>query len=86
MSTVDTGDVQGGFFQTNETKYFTLINLEAVGFANHGYDVVQDNSASQVTSQTPLATIMSTADTGDAQGGFLIILFYFCKIKQSTVH
>jgi len=85
MSTVDTGDVQGGFliilfhFLNNETKYCTLINLEAAGFSGHGHDVVQNNSASQMSSQTLLAFVMSTADTSDVHGGFLITMFYFLK-------
>jgi len=44
--------------------------LKVIGFANHGHDAVQNNSASQVSPQTPLATIMSTAETGYVYGGF----------------
>jgi len=36
--------------------------------ADHGHNVVQDNSAFQMSSQTPLATIMRTVDTGEYRG------------------
>jgi len=42
--------------------------LEVLGFEDHGHDVVQNNSASQMSSQTPLAAVMSTVDTGEYGG------------------
>ena len=41
------------------------MNFVQLGFADEGNKVVQGNSASQLTSQTPLATAMSTVDTGE---------------------
>ena len=42
--------------------------MDLIGFAKTGQNVVQDSSATQVSSQTPIATIMSTSEAGEIEG------------------
>ena len=54
------------------------MNSKLIGFTKTGHNVVQDSSATQVSSQTPIATIMSTSEAGKIEGGcFGIIVSYF---------
>jgi len=54
------------------------MNLKLIGFTKTGHNVVQDSSATQVSSQTPIATIMSTNEAGEIECGcFRSIVSYF---------
>ena len=44
------------------------MNLKLIGFTKTGHNVVQDSSATQVSSQTPIATILSTSEAGKIEG------------------
>jgi len=59
------------------------MNIKSLDFANAGYSGTQDSSATQVSSQTPIASIMSTGEAGKIEGGcFRSIVSYFenyCK-------
>jgi len=44
------------------------MNIKTLGFANAGHSGTQDSSATQVSSQTPIATIMSTEEAGEVEG------------------
>jgi len=57
------------------------MNLKLIGFTKTGHNVVQDSSATQVNSQTPLATIMSTSEAGKIEGGCFGSIVSFLKIK-----
>jgi len=41
--------------------------MDLTGFAKTGHNVVQNSSATQVSSQTPLATITSTGEAGEIE-------------------
>ena len=58
---------------------------EVLGLGDDGHGVVQNSSTSQLTSQIPLATVMSTVGIDDIKGGFFdeIVLFFE---KVSKVH
>jgi len=43
------------------------MNLKLIGFTKTGHNVVQDSSASQVSSQTPIETITSTGEAGEIE-------------------
>jgi len=45
------------------------MNLKLIGFTKTGHNVDQDSSATQVSSQTPIATILSTSEAGEMEGG-----------------
>jgi len=57
--------------------------MDLIGFAKTVQNGTQDSSASQASSQTPIATIMSTNEAGNIEGGcFRSIVSYFenyCK-------
>ena len=54
------------------------MNLKLIGFTKTGHNVVQDSSATQVSSQTSIATIVSTSEAGKIEGGcFGSIVSYF---------
>ena len=61
----------------------SVINIKSLGFENVGHSGTQDSSATQASSQTPLASIMSTGEAGMIVGGcFRSIVSYFenyCK-------
>jgi len=56
------------------------MNLKLIGFTKTGHNVVQDSSATQVSSQTPLATIMSTNEAGKIEGGCFCSIVSFLKM------
>ena len=62
------------------------MNLKLIGFTKTGYNVVQDSSATQVNSQTPTATIMSTSEAGKIEGGCFGSIVSFLKIKKSSLN
>jgi len=57
--------------------------LILICFDETEHNMAQDSSATQLSSQTPLATIMSTNEAGEIEGGcFRSIVSYFenyCK-------
>jgi len=56
------------------------MNLKLIGFTKTGHNVVEDSSATQVSSQTPIATIMSTNEAGNIEGGCFCSIVSFLKI------
>jgi len=57
--------------------------MDLIGFAKTGQNVVQDSSATQVSSQTPIATIMSTSEADKIEGGcFRSIVSYFENYRE----
>jgi len=46
------------------------MNLKLIGFTKTGHNVVEDSSATQVNSQTPIATILSTGEAGKIEGEY----------------
>jgi len=58
------------------------MNLKLIGFTKTGHNVVQDSSATQVSSRTPLPTILSTGEAGKIKGECLAALFHFLKINK----
>ena len=87
MSTSEAGKIKGGCFGSIvsffENLTSSLINIKSLGFANAGHSGTQDSSATQASSQTPLASIMSTGESGKIEWGcFRSIVSYFenyCK-------
>jgi len=61
------------------------MNLKLIGFTKTGHNVVQDSSATQVSSQTPLAMITSTSEAGEIEGGCFGSIVSFLKVKQSSL-
>jgi len=57
-----------------------------IGFANAGQNVVQDSSATQVSSQTPIATILRTSEAGKMEGGCFRSIVSLLKVKQSSLN
>jgi len=53
--------------------------LEVLVLADHGHGVVRNDSVSQMSSQTPLATVMSTVDTGEVKSLCFDNIFLFLK-------
>jgi len=54
------------------------MNINLIGFAKTGHTGIQDSSATQVSSQTSLATILSTNEAGKIKGGcFTSIVSFF---------
>ena len=54
------------------------MNINLISFAKTGHNGIQDISATQTSSQTPLATIMSTSEAGKIKGGcFNSIVSFF---------
>jgi len=54
------------------------MNINLLGFAKTGHTGTQDISAIQTSSQTPLATIMSTSEAGEIDSGcFCSIVSFF---------
>ena len=54
------------------------MNINLLGFAKTGHTGIQDSSATQMSSQTPLTTIMSTSEAGKIKGGcFTSIVSFF---------
>jgi len=58
----------------------SLINLKLIGFTKTGHNVAQDSSTTQESSQTPLATIMSTNEAGNIEAGCFRSIVSFLKI------
>jgi len=56
------------------------VNLKLTGFTKTGHNAVQDSCATQVSSQTPIATIMSTSEAAEIKNECLVALFHFLKI------
>jgi len=56
------------------------MNSKSIGFMKTGHNVVQDSSATQMSSQTPLTTIMSTNEAGNIEGGCFRSSVSFLKI------
>ena len=46
----------------------SIINIKSLGFPNAGHSGTQDSSATQASSQKPLASIMSTGEAGKIEG------------------
>jgi len=61
------------------------MNLKLISFTKTGHNVVQDSSATQVSSQTPIATILSTSEAGKIEGGCFRSTVSFLKVKQSSL-
>jgi len=59
--------------------------MDLTGFAKTGHNVVQDSSANQVSSQTPIAKITSTGEAGEIEGGCFRSIVSFLKVKQSSL-
>jgi len=54
------------------------MNINLLGFAKTGHTGIQDISATKTSSQTPLATTMSTSEAGKVEGGcFASIVSFF---------
>jgi len=88
-STGEAGEIEGGCFCSNVSfmKIYksTLMNSKSLGFTKTGHNVVQDSPATQVSSQTPIATIMSTSEAGKIEGGCVCSIVSFLKVKQSSL-
>jgi len=54
--------------------------MDLIGFAKTGQNVAHDSSATQVSSQTPIATILRTSEAGEIKNECLAPLFHFLKI------
>jgi len=53
--------------------------MDLIGFAKTGQNGTQDSSATQVSSETPLATILSTSEAGKMEGGCFGSIVSFSK-------
>jgi len=60
--------------------------MDLIGFAKTGKNVVQDSSATQVSSQTPIATIMSTSEAGKIEGGCIGTIVSYFENYREIVH
>ena len=56
--------------------------MDLIGFAKTGQNVVRYSSATQVSSQTPIATITSTSEAGEIEGGCFRCNVSFFEIKK----
>jgi len=80
-------DVLAALFHILKIIANKFINdFEIIGFIKTGHNVVQDSSATQVSSQTPIATILSTIEAGEIKYECLAPLFHFLKVKQSSLN
>ena len=56
--------------------------MDLIGFANAGHHGTQDRSATQVSSQTPIATITSTGEARKIEGGCFCSNVSYFEIKK----
>jgi len=71
-------DVLPALFHSLKIKKSSLMNINLIGFAKTGHIGIQDISATQTSSQKPLATTMSTSEAGKIKGGcFASIVSFF---------
>jgi len=82
MSTGEAGEIERGYFcsivSLMQVKQRSLINLKLICFDEIEHNMAQDSSATQVSSQTPIATITSTGEAGEIECGcFCSIVSYF---------
>jgi len=63
-------------------KKITLMNPKTIGFKKTKHHWTQDRSATQVSSQTPIATILSTSEAGNIEGGCFRSIVSFLKDKK----
>ena len=61
------------------------MNIKTLGFANPRHSEIQDSSVTQVSSQTPIATILRTSEAGKIEGGCFRSIVSFLKVKQSSL-
>jgi len=62
------------------------MNSKLIGFTKTGHNVVQDSSATQVSSQTPIATIMSTSEAGKIEDGCFRSIVSYVENYREQVH
>jgi len=79
-------DVLPALFHILKIKNITLINSKSIGFIKTGHHETQDRSATQVSSQTPIATILRTSEAGKMEGGYFRSIVSFLKVKQSSLN
>jgi len=82
MSTDEAGEIKGGCFCSIvsflKVKQSSLMNSKLIYFDETEHNMAQDSSATQVSSQTPIATIMSSSEAGKIEDGcFCSIVSYF---------
>jgi len=56
--------------------------MDLIGFAKTGQNVAHHSSATQVSSQTPIATILRTSEAGEIEGGCFRSIVSFLKVEQ----
>jgi len=62
------------------------MNLKLIGFTKTGHNVVEDSSATQVNSQTPIATILSTGEAGKIEGEYFGSIASFFESLEIWIH
>jgi len=83
-STSEAGEIEGGCFRCN-VSYFEIksaLMIYGPNFAKTGHNVVQDSSATKVSSQTPIATILRTSEAAKIEGGCFRSIVSFLKVKH----
>jgi len=59
------------------------MNLKLIGFIKTGHNVTEDSCATQASSQTLQATIMSTSEAGEIEGEYFgSITSFFESLKM----
>ena len=91
MSTSEAGKIEGGCFgalihilKFTVDKFINEFKINQL--KKTGHKVVQDSSATQVSSQTPLATIANTGEAGNIVGGCFCENASYFEFKETRIN
>jgi len=66
-------------------KKITKMNSKSIDFIKTGHHGTQDRSTTQVSSQTPIETILRTSEAGKIEVGCFRSIVSILKVKQSSL-
>jgi len=89
MSTSEAGKIEGGCFRSIvsflKVKQSSLMK-KLICFGETEHNMAQDSYATQVSSQTPLATITSIGEAGEIEGGCFCSIVSYLENYSKQVH